>query len=1034
MANASATFLLKTMHRRPPHVCATLCAAATACVAAVLAWLAIPTALATGFALSFDGTASGDVDRVKIRVDDPANAVPGGPIDVGSGDFTIELWVKGAAAKNAAPAVACGANAAWVDGNVVVDRHRFNQDRNFGISIAGGVVVFGVSGSATGQRTICGATAVVDDQWHHVAVQRRRSDGFLWLFVDGSLQASADGPDGDISYPDDGVPGNFCGGPCIGTDPFLVIGANKHDAGPSFRGLVDEVRVSNVLRYAASFVRPRAPFVPDAATVGLYHFDEGTGARANDLGGAVGGPAHGDIRRASAASPPLWSTDTPFALGGLATNATIARTAIASGLTNPVDIVVAPGDTSRMFVVEQPGRIRILRDGLVVATPFLDVTSKTTGTGEQGLLGVAFHPNYASNRRFFVFYTRTGDNALVIERYERHVDHPERADFASGRVLLAIPHAGASNHNGGKLAFRSDGYLYIGTGDGGGSNDPWHPPIGNGQNFGTRLGKMLRIDVDVELPPHYAIPPSNPFATMSCNGDGLGTCPEIWALGLRNPFRFSFDRLTGDMFIGDVGQGAREEVDHEPFGAAGGRNYGWKIREGSICRPGQVACTPPPHYVDPILDYDRTAGVSISGGFRYRGSRVPALSGAYLYADFGSGNLWAATSNGAGAWTPQQHLLSSPGISSFGEDHAGELYITNYFTGTIFRLDPVDGNADLLPDWWEVAYFGSTSGANPNADSDADGSSNLAEYLAGSDPLNPQSVPLATPFIPPRITSANALTCIVGSPCSLVIGVTGVPTPSVTRTGTLPAGISFATSTRTLSGTPASGSTGIYPITLHAANGAAPNASQALTIVVAAPCGGFADVPGSDPFCNDVEWIRNRSVTVGCETDRYCPNAAVDRGSMALFMRRLADAVLPLIGTTEQALTVNLDAAPIVCAGAGDIGAVSHPRNIHAFYDVSMATSGALTAGLTLVASRNAGATWEPVSLMRLREETMGAGWRSTTGQGVLAVNAGEAVRFGVMLTREAGAASIDEVRCQITSMSTSRDGASSPRDTALPR
>jgi hypothetical protein len=281
----------------------------------------------------------------------------------------------------------------------------------------------------------------------------------------------------------------------------------------------------------------------------------------------------------------------PMLSAALGLDTTIRRSAVAGGFASPVDIAFAPGDRARMFVVEQGGRIRIVRDGLVVPAPFLDLSSKTSGGGERGLLGLAFHPGYAGNRRLFVFYTRNTDGALVVERYEREADHPERVDPASARTLLVIPHPGAANHNGGKLAFGHDGYLYIGTGDGGGSNDPSN----NAQRPATRLGKMLRIAVDVDAPPYYAIPPGNPFAGMTCNGTNAGNCPEIWSLGLRNPFRFSFDRVTGDLFIGDVGQGAREEVDFEPFGAAGGRNYGWRLLEGTICTPAIGSpCLPPP--------------------------------------------------------------------------------------------------------------------------------------------------------------------------------------------------------------------------------------------------------------------------------------------------------------------------------------------------------------------------------------------------------------------------------------------------------
>ncbi|MGZ8812097.1 MAG: PQQ-dependent sugar dehydrogenase, partial [Thermoanaerobaculia bacterium] len=896
-----------------------------------MVWLLGTTVLAAGYSLSFDGTGSGDVDRVKIRVDDPANTLPGGPVDVGATDFTIEFWIKASAANNTAGAVACGANVAWINGNIVVDRDRFNQDRKFGVSIAGGLVVFGASGNGTGDRTICGNASVLDNRWHHVAAQRRRSDGFLSLYVDGALQASADGPDGDVSYPDNGVPGE-------NSDPFLVLGAEKHDAGaafPSYKGLLDELRISSVVRYTANFTPPRAPFLTDGATVALYHFDEGVGAVANDTSGIAGGPAQGDIRRSTPSASPLWSTDSPFDVGTLGVDATIRRTAIATGFQNPVDIVVAPADTTRLFIVEQAGRIRIIHDGLVVTTPFLDVTSKTTGGGESGLLGLAFHPDYATNRRLFVYYTRNSDGALIIERYERSADNPERADFASGRVLFVILHPGASNHNGGKLAFRNDGYLYIGTGDGGGGNDPFN----NGQNFGTRLGKMLRVDVNSETPPHYTIPPSNPYVGMACDGAGTGICPEIWALGLRNPFRFSFDKLTGDLFIGDVGQNNREEVDYEQVGSPAGRNYGWRIREGNICTPAfGPTCASPPNYVPPILDYDHGAGISISGGFRYRGTRIAPLNGAYLYADFGSGGLWAATSDGAGTWTAQQHLLTSGGISSFGEDHAGELYFTGYFNGTIYRIDPVDGDGDLLPDWWELAYFGSTTGGTPNADADGDGATNLTEYFAGTDPLNAQSVPAVSPNVAPEIGSANSLTCVIGSPCALTIAATGTPPPALTRTGTLPAGLGYNATTRTISGTANAGTTGTYVQTLNATNGIPPNATQALTIIVAASCGGFTDVTGTDSYCDTVEWLRNRSITAGCAANQYCPADVVTRASMALFQHRLGAAISPLLGITERAESAAIDNDPIVCAGTSDIAAVAYPRNVQAFFAASVET------------------------------------------------------------------------------------------------
>ncbi|GIV00573.1 MAG: hypothetical protein KatS3mg014_2188 [Actinomycetota bacterium] len=280
-------------------------------VSSLLALQAAP-ALAGNTSLRFFGNGRDDIDRVKIRIDDPTDAEPGPPADVGATDFTIELWLRARASENPAPRIRCGENVDWIYGNIVLDRDRYNQDRKFGISIAGGRVVFGVSGDGTGDRTICGDTDVLDGRWHHVAVQRRRSDGKLWLYVDGHLEARADGPDGDVSYPDDGVPGDHCGGPCTGSDPFLVIGAEKHDAGPaypSFSGWVDEIRLSTVLRYSGRRFRvPTSPFRVDDGTAALYHLDEGRGRRVGDALGLSPG------RRRVGGDPvgPRWSRRDPF--------------------------------------------------------------------------------------------------------------------------------------------------------------------------------------------------------------------------------------------------------------------------------------------------------------------------------------------------------------------------------------------------------------------------------------------------------------------------------------------------------------------------------------------------------------------------------------------------------------------------------------------------------------------------------------------------------------------------------------------------
>ena len=271
-----------------------------------------------GSALQFfgNGIAAPDRDRVKILIDGYGTGDNSDfPVDVGAEDFTIEFWMNASAQDNNAGAVNCGANENWIRGNIVLDRDRYNQGRKYGLSIAGSSLVFGVSGQ-NGQRTICGTTSVVDGNWHHVVIQRRRSDGLMQIYVDGFIDAEADGPNGDISYPDNAVPGNHCNGRCYDSDPYLVIGAEKHDAGaayPSYAGLIDEMRISNTLRYSGTFNRPTAPFVRDANTLALYHFDEGSGQIVHDDLQTVDGPRDGVIRFGGNPIGPVWVTsDAPL--------------------------------------------------------------------------------------------------------------------------------------------------------------------------------------------------------------------------------------------------------------------------------------------------------------------------------------------------------------------------------------------------------------------------------------------------------------------------------------------------------------------------------------------------------------------------------------------------------------------------------------------------------------------------------------------------------------------------------------------------
>jgi glucose/arabinose dehydrogenase len=330
-----------------------------------------------------------------------------------------------------------------------------------------------------------------------------------------------------------------------------------------------------------------------------------------------------------------------------------------------VHLTHAGDGSGRLFVVERSGRIRIIRNGAVLPTAFLDLTPVVGAAGsEQGLLSVAFPPGFAGKRYFYVDYTDLAGNT-VVARYRLGAD-PDLADPGSGETLLAVPQPFA-NHNGGQLAFGPDGLLYVGLGDGGGAGDPF----GNAQNLGTLLGKILRLDVEAGIAP-YAIPPGNPFGN------------EIWALGLRNPWRFSFDRSTGDLYLGDVGQAAVEEVDFQPAASPGGQNYGWDIMEGSNCF-GTTVCDRTGLTL-PVFEYGHAGGdCSVTGGFVYRGQAFPGLQGIYLLGDFCSGRIHGVRRAGAG-WEGTLLLDTPLSISTFGEDEAGNLFVADFGTGDIYQV------------------------------------------------------------------------------------------------------------------------------------------------------------------------------------------------------------------------------------------------------------------------------------------------------------------------------------------------------------
>ena len=343
----------------------------------------------------------------------------------------------------------------------------------------------------------------------------------------------------------------------------------------------------------------------------------------------------------------------------------------------PVYLAAPAGDTARIFIVEKTGKIRILKDGAILPRPFLDVSGRVSGGSEQGLLGLAFHPRYASNRKLYVDYTdRSGDTHVV--EFEASATDPDTAS-ATEREILFVDQP-AANHNGGQLEFGPDDYLYVSLGDGGGANDQF----GNGQNLATLLGAILRVDVNSGS--GYAIPPDNPFvATQGARG-------EIWDYGLRNPWRFSFDRQTGDLYIADVGQNLWEEVDFEPAGS-GGRNYGWNIMEGLHCF--QSAGCDTTGLAQPVVEYGHGDGCSITGGYVYRGSAIPELNGVYLYGDYCTGFIrsFTVTLGSAGDphdWTSSlrtQGGATMTGLSSFGQDARGEIYMVR-LDGEVYRIVP----------------------------------------------------------------------------------------------------------------------------------------------------------------------------------------------------------------------------------------------------------------------------------------------------------------------------------------------------------
>ncbi len=430
----------------------------------------------------------------------------------------------------------------------------------------------------------------------------------------------------------------------------------------------------------------------------------------------------------------------------------VTATLVASGLDEPL-FATSPGLAEPLFIVERAGRIRILRAGTVLPTPFLDISDRVSVVGERGLLGLAFAPDYGSSGAFYVYYTdRSGRSQ--ISRFFVSVD-PDRATDAEQSVLtLSQPF---TNHNGGTIAFGADGYLYFAPGDGGSANDPAE----RSQNPGVLLGKMLRLDVgpvfasgSVPVPgTGYAIPADNPFNGVS------GARPEIWSLGLRNPYRFSFDRATGDLWIADVGQGRREEINFEPADDPGGRNWGWDVMEGSLCNRSDPAAAPPCNDASlslPIFEYDRSGGnCSITGGF-VAGAQPAEWSGQYVYGDFCSGRIWSFDPQTAveTEWTA---ALGAAGrgafeLVGFGRDGVGRLYVV-HSGGDVYRVesrtecnDGLDNDGDGLVDFGEDpgCAFSSDSPEDPmcndGRDNDGDGAIDLLDSDCRGNPAGSETI------------------------------------------------------------------------------------------------------------------------------------------------------------------------------------------------------------------------------------------------------------------------------------------------------
>ncbi len=402
----------------------------------------------------------------------------------------------------------------------------------------------------------------------------------------------------------------------------------------------------------------------------------------------------GNLAPGDGCSPSCRLTDESALCAGVpvASGSALGTELFVAGLLLPVHLASPPLDTRRVFIVEQDGRVQLVKDGVKQSQPFLDISDRTHAVNERGLFSIAFDPNYASNGRFFLSYTENGGSS-ILARYHRDPNSPERALRDPHEILLRTVQP-AGNHNGGQIAFGPDGYLYYSLGDGGNGGDPWE----NGQNPGTVLGKLLRLDVNRASAPYYNVPSSNPYQ----NAQGVNRL--IWASGLRNPWRFSFDDLTGQIYIGDVGQSQREEIDVVDAGNSGGYNFGWDVWEGTNCFDplplGSTCAELASVFVPPAYEYTHgpapEGGCSVTGGRVYRGCTLPALAGTYFFADYCTDVIrtFRFSGNSVTQLTDRTGELDPPGsrtissISSFGRDARGEIYVVDHQGGEVFKIVP----------------------------------------------------------------------------------------------------------------------------------------------------------------------------------------------------------------------------------------------------------------------------------------------------------------------------------------------------------